>query len=45
MLPTEERADMPVHPSVHAYMASEEFYPDGSVIVEEGTVGDWSMSS
>lgn len=32
---------MPVHPSVHAYMASEEFYPDGSVIVEEGTVGDW----
>jgi len=32
---------MPVHPSVHAYIAGEEFYPDGSVIVEEGTVGDW----
>jgi len=32
---------MPVHPTVHAYVASEEFYPDGSVIVEEGTVGDW----
>lgn len=32
---------MPVHPSVHAYIASEEFYPNGSVIIEEGTVGDW----
>jgi CRP/FNR family cyclic AMP-dependent transcriptional regulator len=32
---------MPVHPSVHAYIASEEFYPNESVIIEEGTVGDW----
>ena len=32
---------MPVHPSVHAYVASEEFYPNESVIIEEGTVGDW----
>ena len=32
---------MPVHPTVHAYIASEEFYPNGSVIIEEGTVGDW----
>jgi CRP/FNR family cyclic AMP-dependent transcriptional regulator len=32
---------MPVHPSVHAYVASEEFYPNASVIIEEGTVGDW----
>jgi CRP/FNR family cyclic AMP-dependent transcriptional regulator len=32
---------MPLHPTFHAYIASEEFYPDGSVIVEEGTVGDW----
>jgi CRP-like cAMP-binding protein len=26
---------------VHAYVASEEFYPNESVIIEEGTVGDW----
>ena len=32
---------MPVQPTVHAYVASEEFYPNGSVIIEEGTVGDW----
>jgi len=32
---------MPVHPTVHAYVASEEFYPNESVIIEEGTVGDW----
>ena len=32
---------MPVHPTIHAYVASEEFYPDGSVVIEEGTVGDW----
>ena len=32
---------MPVHPSVHAYVASEEFHPNESVIIEEGTVGDW----
>jgi CRP/FNR family transcriptional regulator, cyclic AMP receptor protein len=32
---------MPVHPTVHAYVASEEFYPKDSVIIEEGTVGDW----
>jgi len=32
---------MPVHPSVHAYVASEEFYPNESVIIEEGNVGDW----
>jgi CRP/FNR family cyclic AMP-dependent transcriptional regulator len=32
---------MPVHPTVHAYVASEEFYPNGSMIIEEGTVGDW----
>jgi len=32
---------MPVHPTVHGYVASEEFYPNGSVIIEEGTVGDW----
>jgi CRP/FNR family transcriptional regulator, cyclic AMP receptor protein len=32
---------MPVHHTIHAYVASEEFYPNGSVIIEEGTVGDW----
>jgi CRP-like cAMP-binding protein len=32
---------MPVHPTVHGYVASEEFYPNESVIIEEGTVGDW----
>jgi CRP-like cAMP-binding protein len=32
---------MPVHPTVHAYIASEEFYPNESVIVEEGTMGAW----
>jgi len=32
---------MPVHPTIHAYVAGEEFYPDGSVVIEEGTVGDW----
>jgi CRP-like cAMP-binding protein len=32
---------MPVHPTVHAYVASEEFYPKDSVIIEEGTLGDW----
>jgi CRP/FNR family cyclic AMP-dependent transcriptional regulator len=32
---------MAVHPTVHAYVASEEFYPSNSVIIEEGTVGDW----
>lgn len=32
---------MPVHPTIHAYVASEEFYPDGSVVIEEGTLGDW----
>jgi len=32
---------MPVQPTVHAYVASEEFYPNDSVIIEEGTVGDW----
>jgi CRP/FNR family cyclic AMP-dependent transcriptional regulator len=32
---------MPVDPTVHAYVASEEFYPSNSVIIEEGTVGDW----
>jgi CRP-like cAMP-binding protein len=26
---------------VHAYVASEEFYPNESVIIEEGNVGDW----
>jgi CRP-like cAMP-binding protein len=30
-----------VHHTIHAYVASEEFYPNGSVIIEEGTVGDW----
>jgi len=32
---------MPLHPTVHAYIATEEFYPNESVIIEEGTVGDW----
>ena len=32
---------MPVQPTVHAYIATEEFYPNDSVIIEEGTVGDW----
>ena len=32
---------MPVHPTVHGYVASEEFYPNESGIIEEGTVGDW----
>jgi CRP/FNR family cyclic AMP-dependent transcriptional regulator len=32
---------MPVQPTLHAYVAGEEFYPNGSVIIEEGTVGDW----
>ena len=32
---------MPVPPAVHAYIATEEFYPDASVIIEEGTVGGW----
>ena len=32
---------MPVHHTIHAYVASEEFYPNGSVIIEEGTMGDW----
>ena len=32
---------MPVHHTIHAYVASEEFYPNDSVIIEEGTVGDW----
>jgi len=32
---------MPLQPTVHAYIATEEFYPNDSVIIEEGTVGDW----
>jgi len=32
---------MPLNPAVHAYIATEEFYSNGSVILEEGTVGDW----
>ena len=32
---------MALHPTVHAYIATEEFYPSDSVIIEEGTVGDW----
>ncbi len=30
-----------MHPTVHAYVASEEFYPNESVIIQEGTLGDW----
>jgi CRP-like cAMP-binding protein len=32
---------VPVHPTLHAYVASEEFHSDESVILEEGSVGDW----
>lgn len=32
---------MALQPTVHAYIATEEFYPHDSVIIEEGTVGDW----
>jgi CRP-like cAMP-binding protein len=32
---------VPVHPTVHAYVANEEFYSNESVILEEGSVGDW----
>jgi CRP-like cAMP-binding protein len=30
-----------VDPRLHEYLANEELHPDGTVIVEEGSVGNW----
>ncbi len=32
---------MAVDPRLHEYLANEELYADGTVIVEEGSVGNW----
>jgi CRP-like cAMP-binding protein len=32
---------MAIDPRLHEFIASEESYPDGTVIVEEGSVGNW----